>query len=60
MVDKISQAVKKTLEDPAVRQRIEDTGSLVVGNTPEEFTAQTKAEYELYKGVVAKQKLKLD
>ncbi|SFD71398.1 tripartite tricarboxylate transporter substrate binding protein BugE [Paracidovorax konjaci] len=60
VVDKISQAVKKTLEDPAVRQRIEDTGSLVVGNTPAEFTAQTKAEYELYKGVVAKQKLKLD
>ncbi len=60
VVDKISQAVRKTLQDPAVRQRIEDTGSLVVGNTPEEFTAQTKAEYELYKGVVAKQKLKLD
>ena len=33
---------------------------LVVGNTPQEFTAQTKAEFELYKGVVAKQKLKLD
>lgn len=60
VVERISQAVKKTLEDPAVKKRIEDTGSLVVGNTPQEFAAQTKAEFELYKGVVAKQKLKLD
>ena len=27
-------AVKKALEDPAVRKRIEDTGSLIVANTP--------------------------
>ncbi|MDZ7862578.1 tripartite tricarboxylate transporter substrate binding protein BugE [Acidovorax sp.] len=60
VVERISQAVKKTLEDPAVKKRIEDTGSLVVGNTPQEFAAQTKAEFELYKGVVAKQKLKLE
>jgi len=31
-----------------------------VGNTPEQFAAQIKAEYEVYKGVVAKQKLSLD
>jgi len=48
------------LEDPAVRKRIEDTGSLVVGNTPEQFTAQIKAEYEVYKKVVDSAKLRLD
>jgi tripartite-type tricarboxylate transporter receptor subunit TctC len=60
VVDKVYAAVKKTLEDPGVKKRIEDTGSLIVGNTPDQFAAQIKAEFEVYKDVVAKQKLKLD
>ena len=60
VVDKVSAAVRKTLEDAGVRKRIEDTGSLIVGNTPEQFAAQMKAELEVYKGVVARQGLKLD
>lgn len=60
VVNKIHAAATEALKDAAVRKRIEDTGSLVVGNSPSEFTAQIKAEYEVYKGVVAKQKLKLD
>jgi tripartite-type tricarboxylate transporter receptor subunit TctC len=60
VVDKVSAGVKKALQDPAVAKRIQDTGSLVVGNSPEEFAAQIKAEYEVYKKVVDQQKLKLD
>ncbi len=60
VVDKVNAGVKKSLEDPAVRKRIEDTGSLVVANTPEQFAAQIKAEYEVYKKVVESAKLKLD
>ena len=60
VVDKINAAVRKTLEDPAVKKRIEETGSLIVGNTPDQFTAQIKAEYAVYKDVVAKQKLTLE
>ena len=60
VVDKVSAAVKKTLEDPAVKKRIEETGSLIVANTPEQFTAQISAEYEVYKKVVVLQKLKLE
>jgi tripartite-type tricarboxylate transporter receptor subunit TctC len=60
VVDKVAAAVKKTLEDPAVRKRIEDTGSLIIGNTPEQFALQMKAELEVYKQVVAKQRLTLD
>jgi tripartite-type tricarboxylate transporter receptor subunit TctC len=60
IVDKVNAAVKKTLEDPAVKKRIEETGSLLVANTPEQFAAQIAAEYEVYKKVVAQQKLKLD
>jgi tripartite-type tricarboxylate transporter receptor subunit TctC len=60
IVDKISAGVKKALQEPGVTKRINDTGSLVVANTPEEFTAQIKAEFEVYKKVVDQQNLKLD
>ena len=60
VVEKINTGVKKALEEPAVRKRIEETGSLIVANTPEQFAAQIKAEYEVYKKVVDTQKLKLD
>ncbi|HXE47088.1 MAG TPA: tripartite tricarboxylate transporter substrate binding protein BugE [Ramlibacter sp.] len=60
VVDKIYAATRKVLEDPAVRRRIEDTGSLIVGNTPQQFAEQIKAEYAVYKKVVDTAKLKLD
>ena len=60
VVGKVNAAVRKALEDPAVKKRIEDTGSIVVGNTPEQFAEQIKAEFSVYKDVVAKQKLTLD
>jgi tripartite-type tricarboxylate transporter receptor subunit TctC len=60
VVDKLSAATKQVLSDPAVRQRIEATGSLVVANTPQEFAQQIKSEFEVYKQVVDKQKLRLD
>jgi tripartite-type tricarboxylate transporter receptor subunit TctC len=60
VVDKLATAVKKALEDPGVKKRIEDTGSLLIGNTPEQFAAQIKAELEVYKTVVIKQGLKVE
>ena len=60
VVEKINAGVKKALQDPAVAKRIQDTGSLVIGNSPEEFAAQMKAELEVYKKVVAQQKLSLN
>ena len=60
VIDKISAGTRKALEDPAVRKRIEDTGSLIIANTPEQFAAQIKAEFDVYKNVVDTQKLRLD
>ena len=60
IVDKISAGTKKALEDPATKKRIEDTGSLIIANTPEQFAEQIKAEFEVYKSVVQKQKLALE
>jgi tripartite-type tricarboxylate transporter receptor subunit TctC len=60
VVDKVHAATVKALQDPAVRKRIEDTGSIVIGNTPEQFAAQIKAEFDVYKKVVDSAKLKLE
>jgi tripartite-type tricarboxylate transporter receptor subunit TctC len=60
VVQKINAGVRTALQDPAVRKRIEDTGSVVLGNTPEQFAQQMAAELTVYKRVVEQQKLKLD
>ena len=60
IVDKVNAAVRKALEIPDVKKRIEDTGSLIVANTPEQFAAQIAAEFEVYKKVVTQQKLVLE
>jgi tripartite-type tricarboxylate transporter receptor subunit TctC len=60
VVTKVHDAVVKALQDPAVRKRIEETGSLVVGNTPQQFTEQIRAELAVYQKVVESAKLKLE
>ena len=60
VVDKVNAAVRKALDDPAVKKRIEDTGSFIIGNTPEQFAQQMAAELVVYKKVVVEQNLKLD
>ncbi|MCY7306799.1 MAG: tripartite tricarboxylate transporter substrate binding protein BugE [Rhodoferax sp.] len=60
VVDKVNAAARKALEDPAVRKRIEDTGSVVLGNTPEQFAQQMKDELAVYRKVVESAKLKLE
>ena len=55
----VGAGVRKALEDPAVRKRIEDTGSLIIGNSPDQFAAEIKSEFEIYKGLVAQQGLSL-
>jgi tripartite-type tricarboxylate transporter receptor subunit TctC len=60
VVAKIHDGVMKALQDPAVRKRIEDTGSIIVGNSPAQFGEQIKAELAVYKKVVEGANLKLD
>lgn len=60
VVDKIHAAVKKTVEIPDVKKRIEATGSIIIANTPAEFSKQIQDELATYKKVVALQHLKLD
>ena len=60
VVDKVNAGVRKALEDPAVKKRIEETGSIIIANTPEQFAEQIKAEFAVYQKVVDSAKLKLD
>jgi tripartite-type tricarboxylate transporter receptor subunit TctC len=58
IVNKLHGAFKKTLDQANVRARIEETASIVIGNTPEEFAQQIKAEYDIYHKVVQERQIK--
>ena len=60
VVDKLHAAVKTALTDPTVKERIEATGAIVVGNSPDEYQKQVSDELAIYKRVVLEQKLKLE
>jgi tripartite-type tricarboxylate transporter receptor subunit TctC len=60
VVDRIHGATRTIVQDAGVRKRIEDTGSVVLGNTPAEFAAQIRAELEVFRRVVREQKLTLE
>ncbi|MFM8900895.1 MAG: tripartite tricarboxylate transporter substrate-binding protein, partial [Burkholderiales bacterium] len=60
IIDKVHAAAKAALADANVKKRIEDTGSIIIGNTPAEFEKQIKDELFTYKRVVFLQKLTLE
>ena len=60
VVDRIYNATRTIVQDATVRRRIEDTGSVILANTPAEFLGQIRAELEVFRRVVREQKLTLD
>lgn len=60
VVDKLAAAVRQATDKPDVKKRIEDTGSQLILNTPEQFAAQIRAELDVYKRVVETQRLTLE
>jgi tripartite-type tricarboxylate transporter receptor subunit TctC len=60
VADKLNAAINTALAEPAVRQRIEATGGIVVGNSSAEYQKQVRDEFEIYKTAVKKQGLKPD
>ena len=60
VVERVNEAVKAALKDAAVKERIEGTGAIVVGNSAAEFQKQIAEEFDIYKRVVKEQGLKLD
>lgn len=59
VADKLNAAIKSALADPAVKERIEATGAIVVGNSADEYQKQVSDELAIYRRVVAEQKLQL-
>ena len=60
VVDKINAAVRKAVQDPAVKKRIEESGSIIMADTPDAFAKQMAEELVVYKNVVQKQNLKME
>ena len=60
IVDKINAATRKAVQDPAVKKRIEETGSIIMASTPEAFAKEMKEELAVYRNVVEKQHLTMD
>jgi tripartite-type tricarboxylate transporter receptor subunit TctC len=58
ILNKLHGAFTKTLEESNVHARIEETASIVIANTPQEFAQQIKAEYDIYKKVVQERHIK--
>jgi tripartite-type tricarboxylate transporter receptor subunit TctC len=55
------QAVAKVLADPLVAERFRSFGAEPIGNTPEQFAAQFKADVARYADIIEKAKIpKLD
>jgi tripartite-type tricarboxylate transporter receptor subunit TctC len=60
VVDKLNAAVKSALADANVKERIEATGAIVVGNSAADYQKQVREEFAIYQGVVRQQNLKPD
>ncbi len=60
IVDKLHAAAVKAVNNPVVREKLAAQGADPVANTPAEFSAQIKVEYEKMKVIVNKKGIKLD
>jgi tripartite-type tricarboxylate transporter receptor subunit TctC len=60
VVEKLNSVTKSVLTDGTIKRRIEETGSVVLGNSPDEFARQIQDELAVYRQVVRVQKLSLD
>ena len=59
VIARLTDAMKKTMANPELRKKLEDIGARPVGNSPQEFTAQVRAEIERMRKVVKDRNIKL-
>jgi tripartite-type tricarboxylate transporter receptor subunit TctC len=60
IVERLHRVVVKALQASDVRERLASQGAEAVGNTPEQFTAQMKADLAKWAKVVKAANIKLD
>lgn len=60
VVNRLHDAAARALQDPALRQRLQDRGSLVDGGTSEEYARLIQRELDLRKRIATEQNIKLN
>jgi tripartite-type tricarboxylate transporter receptor subunit TctC len=60
IVQKLQHEIAEVLKEPAVKERFAVLGNEPVGNTPDDFAAQVKADFALWEGVVKKAKIRIE
>lgn len=52
IVNRLNNAMLKALAKPDVKAQLEKLGAVIVGNSPSEFTAYLKRDYDRWEGVI--------
>lgn len=60
IVDKLYAAAVKAVHSPVTKEKLAQQGADPLGNTPAEYAAQIKAEYDKMKSIVVKKGIKLE
>jgi tripartite-type tricarboxylate transporter receptor subunit TctC len=60
LLDKLAADIAKTMQDPGVVARLKEAGTEAVGSTPQELDKFNRDQFELYRGIVADPRLKLN
>jgi len=60
IIDKLNAEAVKALQNPEFKKRMEDNGFVVVGSTPEDYTAFVAAETEKWGTVITKGAIKAE
>ena len=60
IINTLHEAMSKALAKPEVRAQMEKLGAVVVGDTPAQFAAFLKRDYERWDGVIKAAAIKAD
>ena len=60
ILDRLAADIGKAMKDPGVVARLKEAGTEAVGSTPQELDKFNRDQFELYRGIVADPRLKLN
>ena len=59
LISRIHKATEISLKDPAIKKKLEESGSIIDGNSPESFAKKIQKELQIRKDVAQKQNIKI-
>ena len=61
LVEKLQTEIAKVVKNPEIIKRlVNDGGNELIGNTPEEFSAQIKSELAMYSKLIKENSIRAD